>query len=115
MMLGGLLGLLVGCSSLFVPGIGMLVVLGPLAGLVSGIGAGGAMGGIVGEMSYHDIAADYRDHLVAGDYLVIVHCTTAGEASVKQALESTEPLSIKTHRLMLCTSPQTVATHPSNK
>jgi len=113
MKLGGLLGLLVGFSSFFMPGIGTLVALGPVVGLLSGIGAGGAMGGVVGEMSFHDIAADYRDWLAAGNFLVIVHSTTAEEPGVKQVLESTEPLSIKTHRVTLRTSPQALATGPS--
>ncbi|MEP6757026.1 MAG: hypothetical protein ABJA67_16085, partial [Chthonomonadales bacterium] len=57
MKLFGLFGLLAGFSSFLMPGIGLLVVLGPLAGLLGGIGAGAAMGGIVSVMSFHDIAA----------------------------------------------------------
>jgi len=115
MKLGGVLGMLVGFSSFFIPGIGMLLVLGPVTGLLTGAGAGAAMGAVVGAMSFHDIAAGYRDWLVAGSYLVIVHCTTAEEPGVSHALRSTEPLSTKTHRLMLHTSPQVVATGPSRK
>lgn len=115
MWMGGLVGLLVGFGSFFLPGIGVLVVLGPLAGLLGGIGAGAVMGDMTGELFCHDISADYRDWLVAGNFLVIVHCTTAEEPGVKQVLESTEPLSIKTHRLVLRNSPQNVATHPNSK
>jgi len=111
--LGGLLGLLVGFSSFLMPGIGVLVVVGPLAGLLGGMGVGGVMGAVVSETAFHDIAADYRDWLATGNMLVIVHCTTEEGPRVKQILESTEPLIVKSHRLVLRASPQTEIVQPT--
>lgn len=103
--MGGLFGLLVGFGSFFLPGVGVLVVLGPLAGLLGGMGAGAVLGDMTGELTFTEIAADYRDWLVAGNFLVIVHCTTGEEPRVRQMLEATQLLTVKSHSLVLRTSP----------
>ena len=97
----GVFGLLVGFGSFFLPGIGMLAVLGPMAGLIGGMTAGAIGGDLVGELLFPEIAADYRDWLVAGKLLVIVHCTTAEEPRVRQALEAAQALSVKSHSIQL--------------
>jgi uncharacterized membrane protein len=99
-LMGGLWGLLVGCGSFFLPGVGLLVVLGPLAGLVGGMAAGAIGGDLAGQMTFTDIAAEYRGWLVAGKYLVIVHCTTAEEPHVLQVLESTQSGMVKSHPMV---------------
>lgn len=108
--LGGLFGLLLGFGTFFLPGFGVLVVLGPLAGLLGGMGLGAAMGDVTGELTFRDIAADYRDRLVAGNFLVIVHCTEAEAPGVKKVLESTQPLSVTSHPMVLRTSTRTNVT-----
>lgn len=95
--MGGLLGLLVGCSSFFLPGIGALVALGPLAGVLGGVGAGAAIGYVTGDLTFTDISSDLREWLVAGDYVVVVHCSTAEEPRVQQIMEGTRALIVKSH------------------
>jgi len=99
--IGGLFGLLAGFGSFFLPGIGLLVVIGPLAGLIGGMAAGAIGGELAGQLTYTDIAADYREWLLAGKFLVIVHCTLAEEPRVIQVLEAMKSLTVKSHTMVL--------------
>lgn len=105
--IGGLFGLLAGFGSFVLPGIGLLVVLGPLAGLVGGMAIGAIGGEITGQLAFTEVASDYREWLVLGDFLVIVHCTTEEEPRVRQVLESIQSLQIKSHHLRVQASPTT--------
>lgn len=49
-VLGGTLGLLAGIGALAIPGIGPLVAAGPLMAALSGMGAGGTIGSIIGAL-----------------------------------------------------------------
>src|ERR1700744_278091 len=46
-VIGGTVGLLAGLGALVIPGIGPLLAAGPIVAAFAGIGAGGALGGIV--------------------------------------------------------------------
>ena len=102
--LGGIFGLLIGFGTFFLPGIGLLVVLGPLAGLIGGMAVGAIGGEVTGQLAFTEVASDYRNWLVEGKFLVIVHCTSAEEPSVKQAMESMQSLKVTSHPMVLPTS-----------
>jgi len=102
--IGGLFGLMVGFGSFLVPAIGILVVLGPLAGLLGGMAVGAVVGEITGQTSFYDLAAEYRDSLQAGHFLVLVHCTTDEEMRIRQVIESTQPIMVKSQPMVLRTS-----------
>jgi hypothetical protein len=74
---GGLFGVLSGAALLFVPGVGALVVLGPLAaGAVAaaeGAAAGGGLGAVLGHFIAKKHVPKYSRHLEAGNYLVLRH------------------------------------------
>lgn len=63
--LGGLAGLLVGVTSLLVPGIGPIVAAGPLATALGGMLAGGAAGGIIGALSTSGVPQEYARRYAA--------------------------------------------------
>lgn len=80
---GGLVGLVGAISALTIPGVGPIVVGGPVAAiigdtLIGGV-AGAAVGGLVGTLVGLGIPEDrariYRDRLKGGYYLVIVEGT----------------------------------------
>ncbi len=77
--LGALGALLVGAASFVVPGVGLLV-LGPLATVLSGTAAGAITGGVVGALVDWGVpdeqAKDYEERIMRGEVLVAV---TAGE------------------------------------
>ncbi len=91
-LFGGMFGMLIGFGSFFVPGIGLLVVLGPIAGLLGGMGAGALMGSVFGDLTFNTLATDYRTQLVNGNFLVIVHCDAGQEERVENIMESTQPV-----------------------
>ncbi len=95
--IGGMFGSLVGFGALLVPGVGPLMVLGPLAALLIGVGAGALVGDITGAVTFTEIAKVYRDWLVAGNFLVIVHCATSEEPLVRGILESAHALGVHGH------------------
>lgn len=45
--IGGLAGILAGAGTIAIPGLGILAAAGPITGLVSGIAAGGLLGGLI--------------------------------------------------------------------
>ena len=56
--LGGLAGLLIGFAALAVPGIGPIVVAGPLVSTLAGVGVGAAAGGIIDALMHVGVSRD---------------------------------------------------------
>ena len=78
---GGLFGVLTGASLLFIPGVGALVVLGPLAaGAPEGAAAGGGLGAVPGHFIAQKHVPHYSRHLQAGNYLVLRHQPQTSDA-----------------------------------
>lgn len=73
-VLGGTLGLLAGIGALAIPGIGPLVAAGPLMAALSGIGAGGTIGSILGALIGAGIpekeAQHYENRVKEGNILL---------------------------------------------
>src|ERR1700680_4714154 len=49
-IIGGALGWLAGIGTLAIPGVGPFIAAGPIMGLLGGVGAGGAIGGLGGAL-----------------------------------------------------------------
>jgi hypothetical protein len=71
--LGGSLGWLAALPALAIPGLGLLLVAGPLLGAFAGAAAGGAVGVLVGAGIPEDEAKLYEERLKKGGVLVSVH------------------------------------------
>ncbi|MFZ1032364.1 MAG: hypothetical protein WAN72_10265 [Candidatus Acidiferrales bacterium] len=63
-------------TGLVVPGIGPLLIVGPLYGAFAGATAGGAVGVLVGLGTPEDEAKLYKERLAKGGALVSVHTET---------------------------------------
>ncbi|MGH3867330.1 MAG: general stress protein [Pseudonocardiaceae bacterium] len=102
---GGLFGVLTGTALLFVPGVGLLVVLGPLAaGAVAaaeGAAAGGGLGAVLGHFIAKKHVPKYSEHLAAGNYLVLRHQSQASDAGILQ--QDTTPIEVEHHEDLLTT------------
>ena len=76
-MIGGSLGLLAGLGALVVPGVGPMLAVGPILSALTGMGMGGAAGGIVGVFIGVGIPkheANYlQEAIQQGGILVAVH------------------------------------------
>ena len=79
-LFGGLFGLCVGAGFLVLPGLGLVVVAGPLAaallagieGAVAGTALGSLAGALVGWDVPKDRALKYEEHVKGGKFLVFV-------------------------------------------
>jgi hypothetical protein len=80
----GVLGMLAGAVSVWIPGLGHLSIAGALAtallgllggieGAVAGAAWGGVLGGLLGWAVSRQHLLKYEEHLRAGKYLVIAH------------------------------------------
>jgi Heat induced stress protein YflT domain len=76
---GGLFGLLTGVAALFIPGVGPVLAIGPLASTVVGATEGavgaGVLGAILGYFVSKKHIPKYTQYLTAGKSLVVVHGT----------------------------------------
>jgi uncharacterized membrane protein len=74
--LGGLGGLVVGLTTLTVPGVGPVIAAGLLAAALTGAGVGAVTGGVVGALTEVGIPAEhvhyYSEGLRRGSVLVVV-------------------------------------------
>ena len=93
-VIGGTLGWLVGIGALAVPGLGPLVVAGPIVAALAGAGAGGAVGGLTGALVGMGIpeyeAKRYEGRVRKGGILLSVHADDSDWTKrAKQILERT--------------------------
>lgn len=91
---GGTLGLLVGIGVFAIPGLGPLLVAGPIISALAGVGAGGTMGGLIGALVGMGIpeyeAKRYEGQIKAGGVLLSVHCDTEEQITrAKELLKQT--------------------------
>jgi len=102
---GGMWGLLIGTGFFFIPGIGPLIVAGPLAGLIMGALEGGAVVGGLGALGegihslgiHKDSIADYEAALKRGHFMVIAQGSADETARVRNTLCHTGPESLAEH------------------
>jgi hypothetical protein len=92
-IVGGALGLLAGIGALAVPGVGPVIVAGPLLASLAGLGVGGTVGGLVGALVGMGIpefeAKCYDSRLKDGGVLLAVHCATSEQVGrAREALEA---------------------------
>lgn len=100
-IIGGALGWLAGIGALAIPGIGPFVAAGPILAMLSGIGAGGTLGGFTGALIGVGIpeyeAKRYEGRLRNGGILLSVHCDDSNWVKrAKEVLEHTGASDIAT-------------------
>jgi hypothetical protein len=102
---GGFWGLLFGSALFMIPGLGPILVAGPLvAWIVAGlegaveVGALGALGaGLFSIGIPKDSVVKYETALKTDQFLVIVHGTAAEVATAKKIIDNTRPLYCTLH------------------
>ena len=102
---GGLWGMLFGSAFFAIPGIGPVLVAGPLvawivgalesAGVMGGLGAIGA--GLCSIGIPKDSALQYEAALKADKFLLLAYGATQEVARARNILQSTHPLQMETH------------------
>jgi hypothetical protein len=103
--MGGIFGLLVGAAFVWIPGVGPLVVAGPLAaallGGLEGAVAGAAVSGVLGWLVSLGISKEhilkYEQSVKAGKYLLVAHGSPDDVGKAKKILEGTAPGELNVH------------------
>jgi Protein of unknown function (DUF3341) len=104
---GGLWGLLVGAAFFWVPGVGPLLVAGPVAAwIIAALEGAVVVGGlsVVGAALYSagipkDSILKYETAIKADKYLVVIHGTADEGAKAKDILSTTKPAEVEEHPL----------------
>ena len=104
---GGVTGLLFGSGLFFVPGIGPLLVAGPLVAWIVGalegavvVGGLSALGaGLYSIGIPKNSVLKYENALKGGQYLVIVHGTAEDARKAQDIIKGTEPEAVHDHQL----------------
>jgi uncharacterized membrane protein len=102
---GGLWGMLFGSAFFFVPGVGPLLVAGPLVTWIVGALEGAALfggltalgGALVSIGIPRDSVLNYEAKLKAGKVLLILHATPEEVALAKERLDATHALEATIH------------------
>jgi hypothetical protein len=102
---GGLFGLLVGAAFVWVPGLGPLLVAGPLAavllggieGALVGTAGGGLLGWLAGLGIDQQHILKYEDQLQAGKYLLVVRGSAEEVARAQAILRGTGATALDRH------------------
>jgi hypothetical protein len=94
-VLGGVLGWLIGAGMLAIPGLGALVIAGPLTTALAGAASLGGVGGLVGSFAglelSHEVARNYEARLKRGNPILSVQCDDVGRAEqARRILEETQ-------------------------
>jgi hypothetical protein len=104
---GGLWGLLFGAAFFWVPGIGPVLVGGPLvAWIIAALEGAAVVGGLsaIGAGLYSlgipkDSIVEYETAVKVGNYVVIAHGTADEAAKAKSILNTSKPSSVSDHVL----------------
>ena len=96
---GGMFGLFIGAGILILPGLGLVVVAGPIAaallagieGAVAGTALGSLAGALVGWGVPKDRALEYQTQVKGGKFLVIVRSNPEVVASARSLLAAPGP------------------------
>jgi hypothetical protein len=103
---GGLWGFLFGSAFFWVPGLGPLLVAGPMVGLIVGALEGAIVAGglsAVGAGLYSlsiptDSIVQYETALKAGKFVLIVHGSLEDTSHAREILKHTNPETLKRHQ-----------------
>jgi hypothetical protein len=103
---GGIWGLLFGSAFFFVPGLGPLLVAGPLVGWIVGALEGAVVvGGLsaIGAGLYSlgipkDSILRYETAVKTGKFVVIAHGSPAETAQAREIINSTNPETLEAHQ-----------------
>jgi hypothetical protein len=105
--IGGLIGVLLATPLLMIPGIGPLLVAGPLAAAgLTGAVVGGLLGSMQGWGVHTDHIEEYEQLLRQGKLLVVAHGDPEQVALAKSLLDQTDAETVKLHMPNSADSPE---------
>lgn len=97
--IGGIGGLLLGAGALAIPGVGPIVATGPIAAALSGVVAGGIVGGLIDWGIPAEAGKRYEQHVVQGGILTIIRSDATKANQAAQVLRQNGAKDVETHAL----------------
>lgn len=97
--IGGIGGLLLGAGALAIPGVGPIVAAGPIAAALSGVVAGGIVGGLIDWGIPAEAGKRYEQHVVQGGILTIIRSDATKANQAAQVLRQNGAKDVETHAL----------------
>ncbi len=94
---GGLFGLLLGAPLLAIPGIGLMLIGGPLAMGITGAIVGGFLGSMAGWGVSEDHVAEYEKQVTEGAVLIVVNGDPQEVATAQGVLQESGAQSVDLH------------------
>jgi uncharacterized membrane protein len=94
---GGLLGLLLGAPLLAIPGVGLMLVAGPLAMGITGAIVGGFLGSMAGWGVGEDHVAAYEQQVREGAVLIVINGDPQEVAESQGILQESRAQSVDLH------------------
>ena len=102
---GGFWGILIGAGAFAIPGIGPVLVAGPLVGSIIGALEGAAVvggltavgAGLVSIGIPKDSVIKYESALKADKFILLAHGTAAEVAKAKDIIQTTHPAELAVH------------------
>jgi hypothetical protein len=110
---GGLVGLLLGAPLLAIPGVGPVLLAGPIATGMTGAIVGGFLGSMTGWGVHSDHIRDYEDLVKQGALLVVVNGDPVQLAAANRILEGTGATQVRVHAKESSDSPEVDDRPPS--
>lgn len=95
--LGGLAGLIAGAGALAIPGIGPIVAAGPIAAGLSGVAAGGLVGGLVDLGIPRDRGEFYEKELKRGSLFAAVETDEGSVDNVSSIMRKNGARDVESH------------------
>lgn len=96
-VLGGLGGLAIGAGALAIPGLGPLIVAGPIAGLLSGAAGGGVAGGLVDWGIPEEEGRRYEEEIKRNKIIVAVNSSEDNIDEAENILKNHGASEVKVH------------------
>jgi hypothetical protein len=94
---GGLFGLLLGAPLLAIPGVGPVLLAGPLAVGMTGAIVGGFLGSMSGWGVHSDRVEEYEELVRGGSVLVVAHGTPRQVAEAKRTFDHSDAKDVHLH------------------
>jgi uncharacterized protein (TIGR02271 family) len=98
-VLGGIAGLLAGLGTLVIPGLGVLLVAGPLAAALAGAGIGAGLGALIGALVGLGIPEEeaeyYAEGIRRGNTLVAVKTSDQRAPEAVRILQELNPIDVE--------------------
>ncbi len=98
-VLGGIAGLLIGLGTIVIPGLGVLLVAGPLAAALAGAGVGAGLGALIGALVGLGIPEEeaeyYAEGIRRGNTLVAVRTSDERVSDAVRIMEELNPIDIE--------------------